>query len=187
MDKGRSIANAGLADPVWFGVRQAIHHSKPSMETQATPPTSEPLSEGAARRAARLATPRLQRETATMVAMLGIYCRGHHGEVARDSEGLCTECAALHAYAIKRLAGCPFGADKPTCANCQIHCYGPRQREQARVVMRYAGPRMLWQHPVLALIHLWVDSRRPAPPKPRGVIASRPTTATGADGAATRE
>ena len=157
------------------------------METKAASPTPEHLSDGAARRAARLATPRLRRETSTMVAMLCIYCRGHHGEAARDGLGLCTECATLHAYANKRLAGCPFGADKPTCANCQIHCYGPRQREQTREVMRYAGPRMLWQHPVLALMHLCVDGRRPAPPKPRGVAASRPSSAASADGVATPE
>ena len=31
-----------------------------------------------------------------------------------------------------------------------------------RVVMRYAGPRMLYHHPVLALRHLF-DDRRKAP------------------------
>lgn len=127
-----------------------------------------PLSEGAARRAARLATPRLQREMTTMAAMMRIYCRDHHAQEARDAQGLCAECAGLMDYAQKRLAACPFGPEKPTCANCQIHCYGPKQREETRVLMRYAGPRMLLRHPILAIAHLWVDSRRPAPPKPRG-------------------
>jgi len=27
-------------------------------------------------------------------------------------------------------------------------------RERIRAVMRYAGPRMLWRHPLLALLHL---------------------------------
>ena len=40
--------------------------------------------------------------------------------------------------------------------------------------MRYAGPRMLLRHPVLALAHLLVDGRRPAPPKLRGAAAARP-------------
>lgn len=129
------------------------------------PDAPPPVSEGAARRAARLATPRLQREMSTLSAMLAIHCRAHHGALSRDEQGLCGECAGLMDYARKRLAACPFGADKPTCANCQIHCYGPRQREQVREVMRFSGPRMLWQHPVLALAHLLVDGRRPAPPK----------------------
>jgi hypothetical protein len=134
---------------------------------------------GAARRAARLATPRLTRELNTIAAMLRIYCRDQHGAVARGNAQMCAECAGLQDFARKRLAGCPFGADKPTCVNCQIHCYGARQREAMRAVMRYAGPRMLWRHPVLALAHL-ADGRRAAPPKPRGRVPAKsgdPTTA----------
>ena len=138
------------------------------------PTTTPPTADGAARRAARLATPRMRREFNTLAAMLRIYCRDHHSAVASDEHGLCPECSELLAYARKRLAGCPFGVDKPTCANCQIHCYGPRQREAVRTVMRHAGPRMLLRHPVLALAHLLVDGRRPAPPKPRGAAAARP-------------
>ncbi len=33
-------------------------------------------------------------------------------------------------------------------------------RERVRVVMRYAGPRMLFRHPILAVRHL-LDERRP--------------------------
>ena len=75
-------------------------------------------------------------------------------------------------YARKRLAGCPYGPEKPTCVNCHIHCYGPRQREAMRVVMRHSGPRMLWRHPVLAIAHL-VDGRRRAPPKPGGLAPAQ--------------
>ena len=121
---------------------------------------------GAAQREARLATPRLRRELNTMAARLRIYCRDHHGESQRNADRLCADCGALFDYARKRLAGCPFGPEKPTCANCQIHCYGPAQREQTRVMMRYAGPRMLWRHPWLAIAHV-LDGKRPAPPKPR--------------------
>jgi hypothetical protein len=32
-------------------------------------------------------------------------------------------------------------------------------------VMRYAGPRMLWRHPLLAIRHLWIE-RQGAPPWP---------------------
>ncbi|MDP1646730.1 MAG: nitrous oxide-stimulated promoter family protein [Rubrivivax sp.] len=137
-------------------------------------PTTPPPSDGAARREARLATPRMKREFNTLAAMLRIYCHDHHGAAAGGEHGLCAECGELLAYARKRLAGCPFGPEKPTCANCQIHCYGPRQRETTRVVMRYAGPRMLWRHPWLALAHLLVDGRRPAPPRPRGAQAAKP-------------
>lgn len=142
----------------------------PAMEV----PTSPPPHPGAARREARLATPRMTREFNTLKAMLRIYCHSQHGAATLDEQGLCPECGELLAYARRRLAGCPFGVDKPTCAHCQIHCYGPKQREAVRVVMRHAGPRMLWRHPVLALAHLLVDGRRPSPPKPRGTASARP-------------
>lgn len=123
---------------------------------------SPPLDERAARRLARLQGPRLSRELGTIAAMARIWCRDQHG----TADGLCPECAAFMEYATKRLASCPYGEEKPTCENCQIHCYGPTEREQARVMMRYAGPRMMIYHPIRAVRHL-LDNRRPAPAKPR--------------------
>lgn len=142
---------------------------------------SETRSTGAERRAARLASGRLARELNTIRAMLRIYCRDHHGSADRNEAQLCGECAELFDYARKRLAGCPYGPEKPTCANCQIHCYGPQQREATRVMMRYAGPRMMWRHPLLAIAHL-LDGKRPAPPKPRA--AARGPASTDKDAAA---
>jgi hypothetical protein len=129
----------------------------------ANPYEIDPQDTGALRRRARLATPRLTRELKTMRAMLGIWCRDHHGMRG----ALCVECQAFMTYATRRLAGCPYGANKPTCSNCRIHCYGPHERAHVRDVMRYTGPRMLARHPWLAIAHL-LDGRRPAPPKPRG-------------------
>ena len=107
--------------------------------------------------------PRLARELKTIRAMARIYCRNHHGTGASD--GLCVECEALLSYAARRLDRCVFGDDKPTCVNCTVHCYSESMREDVRAVMRYAGPRMLWRHPVLAIAHLR-DGRRPAPDLP---------------------
>jgi hypothetical protein len=105
--------------------------------------------------------PRLARELATLAAMFRIYCRDVHAE----DDGLCEGCAALLAYATRRLDRCVFGDDKPTCAKCTVHCYSPAMREQVRAMMRYAGPRVLWRHPVLALRHT-IDGHRPAPSLP---------------------
>ena len=100
---------------------------------------------------------RIAREQATVTAMIRIFCRGRHA----SRGGLCPDCAELQAYAMSRLARCPFGQDKPTCADCQVHCYKPQLRERIREVMRYAGPQMLWRHPVLAIRHL-LDGRNAA-------------------------
>jgi hypothetical protein len=105
---------------------------------------------------------RLAREQRTFDAMMEIYCRDHHGR----RRGLCPACEELRSYAEQRLIHCPFEADKPTCVNCKVHCYRAEMREAVKVVMRYAGPRMLLRHPILAVRHRWLDSRREAPDRP---------------------
>jgi len=103
-------------------------------------------------------TGRLKREHDTLVCMTQIYCKDHHDD--HSGAALCPDCAKLMAYAQRRLEKCPYGSNKPTCANCPIHCYKPVQREKARVVMRYAGPRMSWRHPIRAITHLFDKFRR---------------------------
>jgi hypothetical protein len=105
--------------------------------------------------------PRLARELATLAAMFEIHCREKHG----TATGLCAACRELLGYATRRLDRCVFGDAKPTCANCTVHCYAAAPREEVRVIMRYAGPRMMTRHPVLAVRHV-LDGRRPAPALP---------------------
>ncbi len=105
------------------------------------------------------ASKRLNREWKTMEAMIKIHCRDHHGA----STTPCLECQALLDYAGLRLERCRFGQEKPTCANCPVHCYQKARREQVRTVMCYAGPRMVREHPVMSLRH-WLDGFRKAPP-----------------------
>jgi Nitrous oxide-stimulated promoter len=110
---------------------------------------------------------RVARERRTIAAMIALYCRHHHG-----GRRPCAACAALDAYAGRRLERCVFGPAKPTCANCTVHCYRREEREAIRTVMRWAGPRMLRRHPVLALAHL-LDGKRAAPALPRRRDAAR--------------
>ena len=112
--------------------------------------------------------PRVAREKQTVAAMVAIYCRQQHGR----REGLCPACSELLDYAHLRLERCPFQAEKPTCAKCPVHCYRPGMRERVRAVMRYAGPRMLLYHPILAIRHL-LDGPRGAPATARPAMASR--------------
>jgi len=112
---------------------------------------------------------RLHRERRTIAAMIAIYCRDHH-----RSRALCERCAGLEAYALERIDRCVYGPGKPTCFACPIHCYKRDRREAVREVMRYAGPRMLKRHPILAILHI-LDGRGPAPagiPRPRSRLAS---------------
>ena len=106
----------------------------------------------------RFADKRLAREWQTIAAMISRYCQDHHATSAVP----CSECEGLLDYATVRLQRCRFGSEKPVCDKCPVHCYQPARREQVQVVMRYAGPRMLWQHPILSLRH-WLDAFRKAP------------------------
>ncbi len=115
---------------------------------------------------------RINREKATLKAMVQIYCRGHHigwspfrlrrkGENGRDR--LCTECRNLLDYGTERLDRCPCASAKGPCAQCTIHCYKVEMRQRVREVMRYAGPRMLSRHPILAVGHIidgWKNEHR---------------------------
>ena len=127
---------------------------------------------------------RLAREWDTVAAMIRIYCRDQHGKppfflsMHRDHEpgvkmetgkmpvlrrrvhgrALCPECQDLASYVSLRLDHCRFGETKPTCAKCPVHCYQRERRERIKEVMRYAGPRMIWEHPWLSLRH-WLDGR----------------------------
>jgi len=93
--------------------------------------------------------------------MVTIYCRAHHGTAGE----LCPECRELFDYSAGRLDRCFFGAEKPTCAKCRVHCYKPAMRSKAQAVMRYAGPRMLYRHLLLAILH-WLDGLRRRPQQP---------------------
>lgn len=106
--------------------------------------------------------PRLARELETIRAMVRIHCHDRHGQRAE----LCPNCQELMDYATRRLDRCVFGDDKPTCANCKVHCYSDAKREEIRAVMRYAGPRMIWRHPLLAIAHI-LDGKRAAQDLPR--------------------
>ncbi len=128
-------------------------------------------------RMARLETiPRLKEEAMTIEAMVRLYCRKHH---LPDEDGLCEDCRSFLEYAKKRLACCPYGGEKPVCAKCRIHCYKPEEKEKARVIMRWAGPRLLFSHPVLTVKHL-LYSRAEPPEKPRN-LRGRAKPAEGAD------
>ena len=93
---------------------------------------------------------RIGREKKTVEMMIRLFCREQHG----SGRELCPECRELFNYAVKRLDHCKFGAGKPTCGKCSVHCYKPDFRQQIVKVMRYSGPKLIYHHPLIALRHL---------------------------------
>ena len=115
-----------------------------------------------------------EREQGIVSQMIALYCKGNHsahrsaplrergGEMQQMREG-----AALREQASgerrdlcpARSEHCPFMEEKTFCSNCTVHCYRPEMLERIRTVMRYAGPRMLFHHPVMAIRHM-IESQR---------------------------
>ena len=107
-----------------------------------------------------MAGKRIAREKKTISSMIALYQR-RCPEARDDTEYY----QALNGYADKRLDRCVFGEEKPACKQCPVHCYQPAKREEMKQIMRWAGPRMLWRHPILTIRHL-IDDKRPVPELP---------------------
>ncbi|UTJ49581.1 nitrous oxide-stimulated promoter family protein [Atlantibacter subterranea] len=103
---------------------------------------------------------RLDREKLTIQKMIALYQRKSPQALVEPAHY-----QALYDYAMKRLDKCVFGDNKPACRQCPIHCYQPAKREEMKQIMRWAGPKMLWRHPILTLHHL-IDDRAPVPEIP---------------------
>ena len=99
----------------------------------------------------------LQREKKNVTVMIQLYCRRNHHQ-----RTLCESCAALLLYAERRIDGCKFGMEKPNCLDCTVHCYNKEKREEIRTVMRFAGPRMMVYHPLIAIRHLLRSKKKDA-------------------------
>ena len=81
---------------------------------------------------------------------------------------MCGDCAGLFDYTERKLKTCRFKNGKPVCAACLVHCFGAEERERIRAVMRDAGPRMAWRHPIWTLEHLldrWRSKSQKTPGK----------------------
>ena len=115
-----------------------------------------------------MAGKRIAREKKTISSMSALYQR-RCPEARDDTEHY----QALNAYADKRLDRCVFGEEKPACKQCPVHCYQPAKREEMKQIMRWAGPRMLWRHPILTIRHL-IDDKRPVPELPEKYRPKKP-------------
>ena len=93
-----------------------------------------------------------ENEKEMLRTMITEYCRGVH----KTKGQLCPECKELLEYALFRTEKCPFMATKTFCSACKVHCYTKEKQEKIKAVMKYAGPRMIFSHPLQAVKHMWV-------------------------------
>ena len=90
----------------------------------------------------------IENEKNVIALMIRMYCRKNH-----ETDELCNECGELTQFAFQKIDSCRLGLEKPKCNNCKVHCFGVKNREAIRTIMRYAGPRMTYRHPIIALKH----------------------------------
>lgn len=95
-------------------------------------------------------------EKKTVEVMITMYCSNHH----QSRNGACPDCQELVDYAWARLDKCPLKDSKPTCGKCTIHCYQPSMKTKIRSVMKYAGPRIVYKHPILASMYIIKHTRK---------------------------
>ena len=93
---------------------------------------------------------RIEREKQTVRKMIELYCRHRLKQV-----NIPEEYQHLAEFACRRLDHCKYGEKKTACKNCPTHCYAPKEREQIRRIMRWAGPRMTFYSPIDAIRHLF--------------------------------
>ena len=93
---------------------------------------------------------RKEREEASLERMIRLYCKAKHN----TKTFLCKECSELLVYAKSKSNDCPFEENKPASSICTVHCYQKRERDKIKQVMRYAGPRMIYINPLMAIDHL---------------------------------
>lgn len=104
----------------------------------------------------------IEEEKAVVGQMIRLYCRKHEG-----NKMLCPKCKELLDYADSRLDHCRYGSGKPTCKQCPIHCYRPEMKEHIKIVMRWAGPRMILYHPVTAIKHILRELKKEKRQQPK--------------------
>ncbi len=88
-------------------------------------------------------------EIKTIKVMVNLFCRDHHRGLTP-----CEQCLELLEYTVERVKQCPLQEQRTTCGQCHVHCFKPSMQKKIKEVMRYAGPRMLKAHPVLAAKHI---------------------------------
>ena len=92
---------------------------------------------------------RIEHDKYILRKMITIYARHRCNDDASRQEVM-----RLAQYACNRLEHCRYGEAKPACKDCPIHCYAPTERQRIKMVMRWAGPRMILYSPRGVLRHL---------------------------------
>lgn len=88
-------------------------------------------------------------EKKVVTQMITIYCKKNH-----KCKELCEDCQKLLEFSYKRIENCPNMETKTFCASCERPCYGGKNKEDIRQVMKFSGRYMLLYHPIITVKHM---------------------------------
>ena len=97
----------------------------------------------------------ISREKKMVDSMVLIYCKNHHNSIRIP----CKSCTNFSEYSKNRLENCFYQDKKPVCGRCGLSCYNSHFKKFGETCFNYAGPRILFHDPKLALHHI-IDSFR---------------------------
>jgi hypothetical protein len=110
---------------------------------------------------------KIDRDTRVLSQFIEVYCEkkhpglnkvaweppdGYNLSIEKSHPLLCKGCADLLDYSANRRRLCPLDP-KPTCKNCEIHCYAPENRAKIREVMRFSGMQMIKRGRIDMIFH----------------------------------
>ena len=104
----------------------------------------------------------VDKDNRILAEFIRVFCNRRHGtqpkfiwnevDLGIKSPQLCDDCSKLLSYSVARRELCPLGP-KPSCKNCEIHCYAPEYRQKIREVMKYSGKYLILHGRLDLLFH----------------------------------
>ena len=98
---------------------------------------------------------KVEKDIRILEKFIQVYCDTKHKDFEKtivNNLDLCEECFETLNYSILRREFCSLNP-KPSCKNCDIHCYKPDQRQKIKNIMRYSGMHMIKRGRLDWLIH----------------------------------
>ena len=98
---------------------------------------------------------KVEKDIRILEKFIQVYCDTKHKDsekITMNNLDLCEECLETLNYSIQRREICSLDP-KPTCKNCEIHCYKTDQRQKIKDIMRHSGMHMIKRGRLDWLIH----------------------------------
>lgn len=93
----------------------------------------------------------VEKDIKVLEEFIQVFCDTKHRDRVKTSN-ICYECRETLTYATHRREICPLDP-KPSCKNCEIHCYEPELRQRIREIMRHSGMHMIVRGRLDLLLH----------------------------------